>query len=217
MVERSNRIKFISFDLDETLVDTRGFEDEFWEEIIPRIYSKKHKIPIEEVKTLMKKDYRKVGRDRIEYFKPNYWFKRYKIDEKWITLAKKVQFKIKTFTDVKDTLQKLSKKYNLVIITHSTRESTEFKLKKTGIKKFFVKIFSVIDDFKLMKRDKSIYLSALKKLKVKSNELVHVGNDYKYDYLIPRKIGIRAILIDRKRMRKGKDIIHDLKEIENIF
>jgi putative hydrolase of the HAD superfamily len=217
MVERSNKIKYISFDLDETLVDTRGFEDEFWHEIIPRTYSKKHKIPLEKAKKLTKKAYKEVGKDRIEYFMPHYWFKRFKIDEDWITLAKKVQFKIKAFPHVKETLRKLSKRYDLVIVTHSIRKSTELKLKRTELKKFFLKIFSVIDDFKIIKRNESIYLLMLKKLKINPNELIHVGNDYKYDYLIPRKIGIRAIVIDRNKKRKGKDIIHDLRKIESIL
>ncbi len=217
MAGRSNRIKLISFDLDETLVDTRGFEDEFWEEIIPRVISKKHKITLEEAKALTIKSYREVGRDVIEYFRPSYWFKIFKIDEDWLNLANKVRFKIKAFPDVKDALKKLSKKYKLIVITHSIRQSAKFKLDKANIKKFFVNFFSVIDDFKVVKRNERIYLSALKKLKIKPNELIHVGNDYKYDYLVTRKIGIRAILIDRDIKREGKDIIHDLREIESIL
>lgn len=217
MVRKSNRIKYISFDLDETLVDSRDFIDEIWNEIVPKIYSKKHKIPLEKSKKITKKVYREIGRGEIEYFVPNYWFKRFKIDADWTTLAKKVHSKIKIYPDVKDILKKLSKSYKLIIVTHSIKDSTELKLKGVGIKKYFIKIFSVIDDFKVIKRDESIYLSVLKKLKIKSNELIHVGNDYKYDYLIPKKIGIRAILIDRSKTRKGEDIIHNLKKIESIL
>ena len=217
MVKRSDRIKYISFDLDETVVDSRSFIDEIWDEIIPRIFAKKHKISLIEARGIIKRAYEEIGRDRIEYFIPDYWFKRFKIDTSWISLAKKVRSKNKLYTDVKDNLEKLSKKYKLIIITHSIKESAELKLNRTGIKKYFIKIFSVIDDLKITKRDENIYLPVLKKLKIKPNELVHVGNDYRYDYLIPRKIGIRAILIDRSKTRKGKDIIHNLKEIENIL
>ena len=40
MAEKSNGIKYISFDLDGTLVDSLGVEVNFWQEIIPKIYSK---------------------------------------------------------------------------------------------------------------------------------------------------------------------------------
>jgi len=217
MVEGSNEIKVISFDLDGTLLNTSGFEDAFWHEVIPRIYSKKHKISLDEAKKLTTEAYREVGKERIEHFKPSYWFERFELKIDWKVAAKEVENKIGIFSETKGVLKNLSRRFKLVVVTHSTKESAELKMNKTEIKKFFVKIFSVVDDFNIARRDESIYLTALKELNLKPNEIIHVGNDYKFDYLTPKNVGIRAIFIDRSKNMKGKDIIHNLREIENIL
>ena len=62
-----------------------------------------------------------------------------------------------------------------------------------------------------------VYRQLLKRMNLKPNDLIHVGDDYEFDYRMPKKIGIKAVLIDRSKEIKGKDIIHDLSEIKNIL
>jgi putative hydrolase of the HAD superfamily len=217
MVRGSNKIKYISFDLDGTLVDTSEFEEVFWDEEIPRIYSEEHNIPLNDARKAVFQAYREFSKENIDWYKPAYWFKRFKLKKDWRTVIKNLKHHIKTFPEVNEVLKSLSKNFKLIILTHSSIESTLLKIERNSIGRFFSRIFSTIDDFNLIKRDESVYRSLLRILKIRSSEIIHMGDDYEFDYRIPRKIGIRSILIDRSGKRKGKDIIHDLKEIENIL
>jgi putative hydrolase of the HAD superfamily len=217
MVRGSNKIKYISFDLDGTLVDTSKFEEVFWDEEIPRIYSEEHGIPLDDARKIVFQAYRELNRENIDWYKPAYWFKRFKLKRDWRTVIKSLKHHIKTYPEVNEVLKSLSKNFKLIILTHSSIESTLLKIERNSIGRFFSRIFSTIDDFNLIKRDESVYRSLLRILKIRSSEIIHMGDDYEFDYRIPRKIGIRSILIDRSGKRKGKDIIHDLKEIENIL
>ncbi|MDI6825607.1 MAG: HAD family hydrolase [Candidatus Aenigmarchaeota archaeon] len=217
MVERSDRIKYISFDLDGTLIDSLDFEISFWNETIPRIFSKQHNVPFSEAKKIVLNAYRKFSKEEVEWHIPEYWFKKFKLKDDWTSAIKDLKDRIKIFPEVKRILRKLSKKYKLVLLTHSLQESVELKMAKLGIQKYFYKIFSAIEDFSLVKYDERVYKILIEKLRINAKELVHVGDDHKCDYSTPRRIGIRAILIDRSGKRKGKDIIHDLTKIESIL
>jgi putative hydrolase of the HAD superfamily len=217
MVKRGNKIKVISFDLDGTLVDSRKFDNTFWNEEIPKLYSKIHDIPILEGKKIVLRTYKEIGINNINWYRPEYWFKKFGLKYNWKKKLIDLKDLIKPFPEVKEILEKLSKKYKLIVLTQSTRYSAKLKLKITSIEKFFTKIFVVIEDFKMVKHDENVYTILLKKLNLKPNEIVHIGNDYKFDCHVPRSIGIRAILLDRSNDKNGEDVIHDLREIENVL
>jgi len=217
MVKRGNKIKVISFDLDGTLVDSRKFDNTFWNEEIPKLYSKIHDIPILEAKKIVLRTYKEIGINNINWYKPEYWFKKFGLKNDWKKILKDLKHLIKSFPEVKKVLERLSKKYKLIVLTQSPKYSANLKLKTVNIEKFFTKIFVVIEDFKMVKHDENVYAVLLRKLNLKPNEIVHIGNDYKFDCHVPKSIGIRAILLDRSNARKRKDVIHDSREIENVL
>lgn len=217
MAKRSDRIKCISFDLDGTMTDSLEFENLFWDEEVPKIFAEEHNIPLPEAKRIIFNAYDEVGRKDLNWYRPSYWFKRFKLKKDWKVVIEELKDRIKIFPEVKEVLRKLSKDYKLIIFTHTSREALGVKLEKVNIKKYFVRIFSVIDDFNVTKRDEGVYRQLLKRMNLKPKDLIHVGDDYEFDYRIPKRIGIKAILIDRNEEKKGKEIIHDLREIENIL
>ncbi|MEW5761166.1 MAG: hypothetical protein AB1779_10430, partial [Candidatus Thermoplasmatota archaeon] len=79
--------------------------------------------------------------------------------------------------------------------------------------KYFKEVFSSTSDFKLVKKNKKFYLKLLEKLNIAPKELLHIGDHYKFDYIIPKKLGINALYLDRAKERKGKFVIHGLDEI----
>ena len=81
--------------------------------------------------------------------------------------------------------------------------------------KYFSDIFSTSSDFKQLEKSEAIYLKILKKLKIKPEELVHIGDHYDFDYKVPRKLGINAFLLDRGSEKKGENIVHSLKEFKD--
>jgi len=217
MAKRSYKIKCISFDLDGTLTDSLEFEKIFWNKEIPKIFAEEHKIPLSEAKRIVFNAYDEVGRRELNWYRPSYWFKRFKLKKDWKVVIEKLKDRVKIFPEVKEVLRKLSGNYKLIVLTHTSREALRLKLEKVNIKKYFVRIFSVIDDFNVTKRDEEVYRELLKKINLKPKDLIHVGDNYEFDYRMPKRIGIKAVLIDRSEEKEEKDIIHDLREIKNIL
>ncbi|MBI2128935.1 HAD family hydrolase [Candidatus Woesearchaeota archaeon] len=214
---KQKTIKIISFDLDGTLLDKKGFDSVFWFEEIPRLYAKKKKISIKRAKKFVYGEYNKVGNKRLDWYFPSYWFKHFKLKEDHKIIMKDMKRRIKLFPEVKKVLKKLSKKYKLIVVTTSTHEMNEIKLETEGLKGYFSKVFSVTSDFRMTKKNPDVFLKIIKKLKIKKHEIVHVGDTYEDDYIVPRKAGIKAVLIGRKIRRKGKYIINTLKKLENLI
>ncbi|MDO8740694.1 MAG: HAD family hydrolase [Candidatus Woesearchaeota archaeon] len=210
-------LKVISFDLDGTLLDKERFDNVFWFEEVPRLYSRKNKISLEKAKKFVYGEYHKVGNKRLDWYFPSYWFRHFKLKEDHRAVMRDMKHRIKLLPEVKKVLKKLSKKYRLIVVTTSTHEMNELKLETEGLRDYFSKIFSVTSDFKMIKKNPNVFLKIIKKLKIKKNEIVHIGDDYEDDYITPRKAGIKAILIDRKNRHKGKFIINTLKKLENLI
>ena len=125
-----------------------------------------------------------------------------------------MKHEIRMFPDSLPLLKELKNKYKLVIITSSTRKFLELKIKVDGIENFFSKIFSTPDDFKKRTKDPEVYSEVLRSLKLKPEELIHIGDSYEADYLSPRKVGITAFFLDRSKERKGEEIVHSLSEFK---
>jgi putative hydrolase of the HAD superfamily len=49
---------------------------------------------------------------------------------------------------------------------------------------------------------------------VDPREIVHVGDHYDFDYLVPRRLGIQAFYLDRSGEQKGEFVLRSLRELE---
>ncbi|MFH1105822.1 MAG: HAD family hydrolase [Candidatus Aenigmatarchaeota archaeon] len=202
--------KIVSFDLDGTLVDFRSFDDVFWYEEMPKLYAKKHGVAFAAARKICLNEYRKVGNRKPEWFRPSFWFSRFSLNCKLEEITAGMRCRVKLLPHAKRTLSKLSKRYKLVIFTHTSRELLDIKMKMEGLGNYFSEVFSVVDDFGMVKDEKA-YAMLLKRLGVSPECVTHVGDNYKFDYLIPRSLGITAIYIDRSRKKSGKYIIRSLR------
>jgi putative hydrolase of the HAD superfamily len=52
---------------------------------------------------------------------------------------------------------------------------------------------------------------------VDPQEIVHVGDHYDFDYLVPRRLGMQAFYLDRSGERVGEFVLHNLKDLEGRF
>ena len=118
------------------------------------------------------------------------------------------------FPDTISVLTELKKKYRLIVVTSSERKFLNLKLKVDNLNKFFSDVFSMPNDFKRLRKEEQIYREIIDRLHIKPEEMVHIGDNYEFDYGVPKKIGIKAFFLDRKCEKKGKDIVHSLKEFE---
>ena len=119
----------------------------------------------------------------------NYSISQHEI-EKILILGKEMLTKpIELLDGVEEVLEKLHKKYKLIVATKGDLLDQERKLEKSGLLKYFHHI-EVMSEKK-----EEDYRKLIKHLDINSNELLMVGNSLKSDVLPLIKIGASAIHI----------------------
>ncbi len=204
----------ISFDLDGTLIKP-DFNELIWYETIPTLYAKKQGIELKEAKRLVRKEYDRVGADDLRWYRLDYWLEYLRLDKGQEEILEKYVDKVILYPDVLPSLNRLKKKYQLVIASGMSEDFISIKLKKNNLARFFSHIFSAIS-LGSIKKEKSFYLAICKNLNVNPADLIHVGDHYEVDYLVPREIGIEAYLLDRKtQWKKDYRAVNNLAELAN--
>jgi HAD superfamily hydrolase (TIGR01549 family) len=206
-------LKVISFDMDGTLIDPI-FTDYVWGQGLPALYAEKAGLSFETAKTFVEKEYRKVGEGAIEWYDIQYWFRFFKLGQGWKALMKQFDDKIHVYPEVDHLLERLRDKFQLVLTTNAGREFIEVEMETTGLGRYFDQIFSATSDFGEVKKTLGVYERICQILGTNPDEMVHVGDHYEFDYLVPRKLGIHAFYVDRTGKQKGDSILSDLKDLE---
>ena len=208
--------KIISFDMDGTLVDPE-FTDWVWSHGIPTLYAKKVGIPFKEAKAFVVNEYLKVGEGAIEWYDIKYWFQWFQLEQSWSMLMKQYADKINIYPDVNSVLERLKDGFRMVLTSNAGREFIDVEMEVTGLGRYFERIFSATSDFREVKKTKGFYQRICQILGTRPQEIVHVGDHYEFDYVVPRSLGIRAYYLDRSGGRKGEFIIPDLRDLEKIL
>jgi putative hydrolase of the HAD superfamily len=213
---RSKMPKIISFDMDGTLVDAE-FTDWVWGHGIPTVYAKKAGVPFEEAQAFVTQEYLKVGEGAIEWYDIKYWFRFFQLDESWKTVMEWYTDKIRVYPDVHHLLQRLEGKFPLILTSNAGREFIDLEMEATGLGKYFCRVFSATTDFRVVKKTVNFYQRICEILETRPQEIIHVGDHYEFDYLVPRSLGIRAFYLDRSGKRRGDGVIPELKDFEERF
>lgn len=208
-------IKYISFDLDGTLVDDK-FDELIWRREIPYLYAKKHGLMFDEAFKQVTTEYKKLWGKVNRWRDVSFWFEHFGLKEDWKDILEEVAHEIKVYPEVTPLLKKLHGKQKLIILSHAERKFLELKLKCEGLEQFFDIVFSTTSDLENFKKDESVYNYLFKKLNIKPEELIHIGDDFEFDFKIPNALGVRAIYLDRSGKNKGDNIVSSLKDINNI-
>ena len=205
--------KYISFDMDGTLIDPE-FTDWVWGQGIPSLYGQKVGLPFEAAKAYVVEEYQKVGEGAIEWYDIKYWFGLFQLEGSWRDLMKQFVDKIKVYPDVNHILDRLKDKFSLILTSNAGREFIEVEMEATGLDQYFDRIFSATSDFGVVKKTTTFYQQVCQILETNPQEIIHVGDHYDFDYLVPQKFGIRAFYLDRKWEQKGEFILHSLRDLE---
>ncbi len=215
-------VKVVSFDLDGTLVDY-SFIDAVWFDGIPKLYAERREMPISRALEEVVREYDEVGENRLEWYDIKYWFERFGLDGDWKKLLLEYRGSIRLYPDVRDTLEELGREFKLIINSNCTREFMELELEHTNIGKYLYRIFSSTSDFHEVRKTGAYYAKICKILKIQPEEMVHVGDNWRFDFLVPSEVGIRTIYLDRgKRHSKKKEssqgmIIYNLNDLKSIL
>ena len=203
--------RIVSFDLDGTLIDW-AFADSFWFDCMARLYAERWGVGYPEARKEVRRRYEEVGMDNIKWYNIEYWWKEFGFAGHWDSLIKECRPKVRPYPDSRETLEKLHGKFKLIVITNGVRELAEVEVEESGFKGYFDRVFSATTDFGLVKKTGEFYLSVLKEIGASPAEVVHVGDNYAFDYLAPREAGIQAFFLDREGKQSGDFVVRDLKE-----
>ena len=206
----NENIGVVSFDVDGTLVPME-FNNLIWMEELPALIGKKKGMSFEEAQSYTIAEYEKVGEGDLRWYELSYWIELFDLDTSFEAILSKYESKIEMFPDVIPTLERLENRFTLILTTAMPREFLDVKIRK--IKRFFDFDFSVISDFKQLKTPES-YLTICRTLEIMPSELLHIGDQWKFDYLSPKEAGANAIFLDREKKKTGDSVIHDLRELE---
>ena len=204
-------MKVISFDLDGTLV-TDEFSQIVWHKGIPELYAEKYGCELDNAKNFIYQEYEKVGDKAIEWYDIKYWLQFFGLDNNWGKLFKKFKNRIHTYPEVHEVLSSLNQSYQLIITSNAAREFLDTEIEESNISSYFDHIFSATSDFKEVKKSEQFYLQICNLLNVKNSQMIHIGDHFEFDYIIPKQLGITSFYLDRKGERKGSAIVKDLKE-----
>jgi putative hydrolase of the HAD superfamily len=201
----------ISFDMDGTLLNSK-FADSVWLETIPALYAGRKAIDFPLAKQIVTSEYAEIGEERVEWYDINYWLQRFDLNHDWRELLHSCRHNITFYPEAQSVLEKLARDHRLIIISNAAREFLDIETE--GLRDYFTAIFSSISDFQQTKKEADSYLRVCNALKIRPEELYHVGDHYTFDYLAPKGVGINAFFLDRHEGRKGEHIVRNLREFE---
>lgn len=199
--------------MDGTLIASE-FTDWVWGQGIPTLYAEKTGLPFEAAKVFVEGEYRKVGEGAIEWYDIKYWFQFFQLEKSWKALMKQFVDKISVYPDVDHILERLKDRSPLVLTSNAGREFINVEMEATGLGRYFDRVFSATSDFGEVKKTIRFYNRICQILQSDPKEIVHVGDHYEFDYLVPRRLGIHAFYLDRSGQQKGDFVISDLTDLE---
>ena len=113
-------------------------------------------------------------------------------------------------------LQKLSGAFRLGVVSNGFRDIQYHKLEVIGISSFFECVI-LSDEIGIRKPDRRIFLSAAESLQVLPKECLYVGDSYEYDVLGAKSSGMLACWFTRQDSSYHvSDILPDMK-IESLW
>jgi putative hydrolase of the HAD superfamily len=120
--------------------------------------------------------------------------------------------------DVKKTINELTGKYRLGVVSNfMVSGGIEELLEEGGIIKCFDLVVTSIAEGWRKPCDK-IYFKALQGLGVCADETLFVGDDYVNDYIAPKKLGMKALLLDKyDRHTEVEERIYCLSGMEDVL
>lgn len=127
--------------------------------------------------------------------------------------------KTNLFPHTHETLTYLTEKYHLHLISNGFKESTEYKIKNTGLGGYFKNIF-ISEVIGINKPDKAIFQHAINTANAVISHSVMIGDSIEADIRGALNFGMDAIYFNPHFAEKPEDVswqINHLKELTEIL
>ena len=136
--------------------------------------------------------------------------------EKLVGMWNKNELLGKPFLETIEVLEYLkNKKIKIGLISNTTPSITRV-LEKFDLNKYFdATMFSY--DEGLLKTDPAMFMKLIKKLKVKPDDVIMIGDSLPTDIIGSRNAGIKSILLDRMNKREFTPKIVNLRELKDLI
>ncbi len=72
--------------------------------------------------------------------------------------------------------------------------------------------FQEVGDSRVCSKTERFYLNICNLLQVNQDQIIHVGDHFEFDYTVPQETGITSFYLDRKKEKKGENVVRDLAE-----
>ncbi|MGC8660987.1 MAG: hypothetical protein ACP5TZ_00610 [Nitrososphaeria archaeon] len=188
----------VSLDLCGTIADCRVYDD-MWYRVIPELYSRSRGTSFEESVKKLRKSYSAVGPSSLNWYRPSYWVNELSLD---MTEFKKAASNIYVKVD-ESQVSRLREKYRVILTTNVAKEVLELTVNL----KLFDGIYSCVD-MGTPRKDETFWKMVIEGEHVRPYRILHLGDDYVYDYLIPSMAGIRARVTSLNKV--GYDLRREL-------
>ena len=206
------KIKVVSLDLEGTLV-TPDFSQAVWYEGIPALYAERNQIDLEQARAMVDREYREIGDQRMEWYDVKYWFQHFQL-ENYQKVLEDHKHKVCWYPEVMAVLSSLSREYTLVVTSSTTREFFRYML--PDIETYLARVFSSISDYGQIKNP-AFYLTVCREMNIFPEEIAHIGDSWRFDFLAAREAGIKALYLNRDWKSEEEKSLTSLTALELIL
>jgi putative hydrolase of the HAD superfamily len=205
------KIELISFDAEGTVV-TPDFSEAIWHEAIPALYARKQGLDFDQAKRRIAEEYGRIGDQRLEWYDIEYWFSYLGLGPSEPVIQSCV-CKISYYPEIIEVLSSLASEYELIVASGTPLELLHLLLR--DVKPYFVRVFSSISHYKQLKNP-DFYLKICEEMGIKPSHVIHVGDNWQFDFLNARQAGMNALYIDRSG-RNHQESLRDLTQLKNLL
>lgn len=205
------QIELVSFDAEGTLV-TPDFSETIWHEAIPALYAQKKGLDFIQAKRRIVEEYGRIGDQRLEWYDVQYWFNYLGLGSSEPVIQGCLA-KIAYYREITEILPALAGEYKLIVASGTPIELLHCLLR--DIEPYFVRIFSSISHYRQVKNP-DFYLSICAEMGVRPNQVIHVGDNWQFDFLNARQAGLNAFYLDRSG-KNHQESISDLSQLKHFL
>lgn len=146
----------LSFDLDGTLIK-RSYADAVWLQGLPQLYATEKNMSFSAAKEFLLREYDQVSDAREEWYDIQHWFERFELKRSWQELLENYRHVIEPFPETVDVVERLSKEWDLIILSNAKKDFIDVELEQTNLGQYFSYVFSSTSDFHKVKKVPEFY------------------------------------------------------------